>query len=145
MHRIGHGIRSVAAGLGLAVTASGATAADPQMQAGKWDYTIKTEIPGMPMAMPPMRFQQCLTAEDVREGAVAQDPGSDMDCKISNLQQDAGRMRYDMTCTGDETVTSRADFKVSPTTLAGTVATTIDGQTVTQRFDARRSGDCTGK
>lgn len=41
------------------------TVAAPDMKEGLWDITVRMEMPGMPMAMPPTRHQQCIRKENM--------------------------------------------------------------------------------
>ena len=50
----------------------------PDMQEGEWEITSKTEMPGMPMEMPPMKHIQCLTKEDF----VPQSSQPGQECKV---------------------------------------------------------------
>jgi len=52
----------------LLVLTPALAAASPAMQPGLYDIAMQMEMKGMPMQMPPMKFQQCLTAKDIDEG-----------------------------------------------------------------------------
>ena len=53
-----------------------ARAAHSPQKPGKWKVTMEMEMTGMPMKMPPMSFEICLTEEDLKDPskAVPNDP-----------------------------------------------------------------------
>jgi len=65
----------------------------PNMKAGLWEITIKTEMQGM--TMPPMKHTQCLTKEDfVPQGP--QQPGQE--CKITDVKVDGNTVNWVLEC-----------------------------------------------
>jgi hypothetical protein len=126
----------------LVVSGSVLAGASP-MQPGQWDYSIKTEMPGVPFPMPPISYSHCLTADDVSKGSVASDPNQKGDCKTQNLKQAGSRISYDFVCTGEHPVKGHYEFDVTATTLAGTGSMDLGGgQQMTQKLSAKRKGDC---
>ena len=66
----------------------------PNMKAGLWEITVKTEMPGM--EMPPMKHTQCLTKKDfVPQGP--QQPGQE--CKITDVKVDGDTVTWTLKCT----------------------------------------------
>lgn len=131
--------------MSAALMATGLASAQGQMQPGQWEYKMKMEMPGMPFAMPPQSFAQCLTAKDVEQGSIARSPDQDGKCEIKNLKQDGSKVSYDMVCKGDHPMKAHADFAVTATTLAGVTTVDMQGQSMKQTFDAKRVGDCAKK
>ena len=65
----------------------------PNMKAGLWEITVKTEMPGM--EMPPMKHTQCLTKKDfVPQGP--QQPGQE--CKIIDVKVDGNTVTWTIEC-----------------------------------------------
>lgn len=136
-------MRRIMWSLVLGCVAGAAAAADGNaMQPGQWEYKVKMEMPGMPMAMPAQTFSQCLTQKDVESGAVAQDSKQKSDCEVKNLKQSGGSVSYDIVCKGKQPMTGHADFTVSANTLVGAMTMDMDGQAMKQNFSAKRLGDC---
>jgi hypothetical protein len=127
-----------AAGLILA-TAAATAAEDPSTQPGLWDYTVKMEIPGMPVALPPQTFQQCVTQADVDSGKQYRS-GSDQDCEVRNIKESADRITFDLAC--KDGTTGKSDFRYTASTLSGKTVMTREGQDVTLNMTAKRAGDC---
>ena len=69
----------------------------PDMQEGEWKITTKTEMPGMPMPMPPVTHTQCLTNDDLIPQSNQQGGG---DCRISDIEVDGNTVSWTMHCTG---------------------------------------------
>src|SRR2546427_370880 len=73
----------------------------PGVKPGEWSYSMKTEMPGMPFAMPAMTFKHCVTQEDADKGdAYRNSKEQQGDCKTENLKQGKGSASYDVVCTG---------------------------------------------
>jgi hypothetical protein len=65
----------------------------PNMNAGLWEITIKTEMPGMEMA--PIKHTQCLTEKDfVPQGP--QQPGQE--CEITDVKVDGDTVTWVLEC-----------------------------------------------
>lgn len=66
----------------------------PNMKAGLWEITVKTEMPGM--EMPPMKRTQCLTKKDfVPQGP--QQPGQE--CTVTDVKVDGNTVTWSLECT----------------------------------------------
>ena len=134
-----------------AVPAMAGGAAD--MKPGLWEVVIKMEVPGMPMAMPPMTTKQCLTAEQIakREDKLVHPASRDPSekCELKSHERRGNTMTMTMSCTasqGTSQVKGRMIFD-SPTAYHGEFdvqAAVEDGRTMhmTQHFEGKRTGDC---
>jgi len=129
------------AAVAAALLATSVNAAGAGAQPGMWEYSIKTEMPGMPFAMPAVTTQQCLKPEDAKQGAIYKEEKSE--CKLENLKQAGNKTSYDVVCTGDHPTKAHYDFTVSAAAMEG--KGTMDmggGQSMTQNFTGKRVGDC---
>ena len=111
----------------------------------QYDLTIRMEIPGMPMAMPPMSQRLC-----VRKGANDSDYVPQREnCRISDAVRAGSRLTFKMTCTGTDAMSGTGDFVFSATGYDGQMRLRgkMDGQdmNMTQHIAARRSGACTAR
>ena len=129
--------------LGAVGMLSAAALAADGMQPGMWEYSMKMEMPGMPFAMPPQVFQRCMTQKDVDKGDYASNPREKSPCEISNMKRSAGKVAYDVACTGEHAMTGHYDFTITPTSMSGVGTMNMEGgQTMKQNMSARRVGDC---
>ncbi len=130
------------AGLGLA----GQAQAETDMQPGLWEVTMQLEIPGMPIAMPPIQQTLCLTQQDVESGtkAIPEDnPGSPAHCKPENFSRSGNTATWSLKCdnmAGTGTMTFSSDSYSG----SSDISLTMDGQPqqMKQTFSGRRLGDC---
>ena len=126
------------AALGVATLAQ----AGGTMKPGMWSYTGKMDAPGMPMQMPPMSYQHCLTQDDIDHHKQYKSD-RDKDCEISNMKQDGGHVSFDMTCKNG--TTSHADYQFGEDSMNGKTVTHMAGKhpmDMTMNMSAKRTGDC---
>ena len=129
--------------LGLVALSTAVLAGDARMQPGMWEYTMKMEMAGMPIAMPPQTFQRCMTQQDVDKGDYASNPREKSKCEIKNMKRDAGKVSYDVACTGEHEVTGHYEFALAPNSISGGGTMNVGGgQTMKQTMSAKRLGDC---
>jgi hypothetical protein len=111
---------------------------------GLWEINAQATIGGQPATAAPMVMRQCIT------GQTAQDLMSQLTggggCQISDYQQDGSRARWNLTCTGQVSVSGKGEVLMRSDGFSGTldVVVGMSGQSVpmTQTFDARWVGDC---
>jgi len=129
--------------LGLLALSTAALAGDAKMQPGMWEYTMKMEVPGMPMAMPPITFQRCMTQQDVDEGDYSSNPRDKAKCELRSMKREPGKVSYDVACTGERKMTGHYEFTLGAASMTGGGTMTMDGgQVMKQDFSAKRLGDC---
>ena len=129
-------------GVLLVLATIGAVQAASDMKPGLWEYQVKMEIPGMPVAMPAATYKHCLTQSDVDKGQLSQNPRQDSKCETKNLSRDGGKISYDIVCSGDASMTGHYDFLISESEMHGSGNISTNGQTMKNTMNAKRIGDC---
>jgi hypothetical protein len=112
----------------------------PNMQEGLWEITIKMEMPGMPMNMPPMIHTQCITNENmVPRGSPQQAEG----CKITKTKVEGDTVTWTMECDSPEgKARSTGKIIYSGDTFKGTIKMTMQGMKMIQHLSGQRIGNC---
>lgn len=108
---------------------------------GKWQLTIETNMPNMPMKMQPMTFTHCVTKEQAESNEPPKSPRESSDCKISDMKQDGNTMTWKMSCpkqkiTGEGTATYSGDSFVMNTKI------NMDGNEMSQKMTGKLLGPC---
>ena len=111
------------------------------MKAGKWSMTIKTEMPGMPMQMPPTTIETCVTPEQAEH---PEPPKQRSDCKISDYKIEGNTVTWKMSCpkqnsTGEGTMTYAGD------SYTGEMHLHIGEHEMSAKYTGKRIGDCDSK
>lgn len=119
--------------------------ADVNMDDGMWEITMKMEMPGMPMEMPPITSTQCLTKKD----NVPQQQGKGVDCKMISHKIEGNTVSWVITCRMKEggTAESTGTITYSGKSFKGTMKTVMnepgaEKMEVTQHMSGKRIGDC---
>jgi hypothetical protein len=112
----------------------------PNMQEGLWEITIKMEMPGMPMSMPPMTYTQCITNENmVPSGS----PQQAEECKITNTKVEGNTVTWVMECDSPEgKARSTGKITYSGDTFKGTIKMKMQDMETIQYLSGKRIGDC---
>lgn len=141
------GLKAVAM-LAIAVGSLGglpAHAAGPNMQPGLWEVTTKTEMPGMPMAMPPQTFKHCYRPEDVADSkkTVPMDKG----CTLDQLTMSGNTASWKVSCKMDgQPMTGQGTITYSGQSYAGTsqMSGNMHGMAMKMNlsYSGRRIGEC---
>lgn len=128
---------------GLALSSAGAAA--PSMKPGLWEITMKMEGAGMPASIPPTKIQHCYRAEDLKDLRNTV-PEKNPNCKVSNWKESGHTVTWNMACTGEHAMTGSGSITYSGDSYTGTnkMTMTHGGQkmTMTQKYSAKRVGDC---
>jgi hypothetical protein len=131
-------------GLALAWTVLAQTASP--MREGNWEVSVKMEMPGMPMEMPPMKMTQCVTREQLKDPQSALPKGfedGDSDCKISDYKLSGSSASWRMTCTKPHAMTGTGEIAYAgDSSYKGKIAMDMNGAKMNMAFDAKRLGDC---
>ena len=121
-----------------------AGAAEHPGKPGKWSISTQMEMPGLPIKMPPIKYEMCLTEEDMKDPqkSVPNDPKSD--CKVGNYKLDGNTMSWTFECPkqktkGEGTVTYTDDHE----SYTGTMHMKAGEQEMSAKYSAKWLGACT--
>jgi hypothetical protein len=111
------------------------------VQAGLWEITATTELPGVALALPPVSQTECLSQKDVEADPVpALDKGA---CRASDIKRSGGRVTWKLVCEGAQAGTGRGEIVYeSPTSYRGWMTLDTGGTSVKVAIRARRIGAC---
>ena len=115
---------------------------------GRWEVTTTMEMPNMPMKMPPMKAEQCITKAMADDPAMAlpkaEGPrGGAGDCKVSDYKLAGNKVTWSMACTGKQAMTGTGEIVYGTNTYDGTMKMKLDMGEMTMKYSAKRLGDCT--
>lgn len=119
-------------------------AASPNMQEGKWELTMAMQVEGVPFPMPPIKYTQCFTKEDVKDGNKTLPTGSDKkkdNCKVEDVKASSNSTTWKMVCKDGTTGSGQITYKGSSYTSTMTLVAKNGGKTV-NNIKAKRLGDC---
>lgn len=128
----------------LLITPISFVGADPDIQEGRWEITTKTEMPGMPVTIPPIKHTQCLTKNDL----VPQKPEKGQECKITQTKIDGNTVTWVIQCSTQKSVmkgTGKITYKGG--SLDGIINMTLNDpnqgkMNMINHISGRRIGDC---
>lgn len=109
---------------------------------GKWKVTVQMEMPGMPMKMPAVTSEACVTEQDLAspDKAVPSDPKSK--CTVSDYKVNGNTVTWSMTCP-DEQMTGTGEMTYATDAYTGTMKMKMGEQQMTQKSTGKWMGPCT--
>lgn len=103
----------------------GACSSGPDMKEGKWEITAEVSMKGIPMKMPAMSHEQCLTKEEMipQEGLQ-----TEQNCTISDQKTSGDTVSWNIVCK-DGSMESKSDGTITyhGDTFEGTINMTMSG------------------
>jgi Protein of unknown function (DUF3617) len=140
-------VRTAAAALVLAGSASLLMIAQAPRMDGRWDVTMETEMVGMPGKMPPAQVTECLTKEEAAdpEKALAQRSagrGVGSECKISNYKVAGNKVTWTVKCAGNQQMTGTGERIYGADSYTATTKLDMGGMQMTMKSKGKRVGDC---
>jgi hypothetical protein len=136
-----HRFRTLAAAAALALIATPAAA---QEKGDQWEITVKMEMPGMPMAMPPQTTRVCMPRNAKEEALV---PRKGNDCRMVDNRKVGNTVHYRMECAGKDAITTEGDITYAGDSYSGKMKMTgksgSDTFEINQTFRGRKRGECT--
>lgn len=127
----------------LCVMSFSAAAADVSPQKpGKWQVKMQMEMPGMPVKMPPITVNVCLTEEDLADPqkAVPNDPKSD--CKVSDYEIDGNTVTWSMSCP-KQNMTGEGEITYDGESYDGRMNMKMGEQEMKMKYSGKWMGACT--
>jgi hypothetical protein len=116
-----------------------ANAASP-VKPGKWKVTTQMDMPGMPVKMPPITIETCITKEQA-ENPEKSVPDAGKDCKVGDYKVDGNTVSWSVSCpkqsiSGNGTITYDGD------SYSGSMDMKMGEQAMTAKYSGKRTGDC---
>ena len=124
---------------GLAACSGGG----PDLEEGMWEITTEVNMPGMPMKIPPMVYQQCLTKDDIipKQGPIDQEI-----CSYSSPKTRGNTVSWSVECKspGGKTI-NEGEITYKGTSFEDIITMSMTGSinmSGTNKISGRRVGDC---
>jgi hypothetical protein len=125
----------------LAVSAAAAQTKSPQ-KPGKWQVTMEMEMPGMPMKLPAVTMEHCVTEQDLADPqkAVPADPKSD--CTVGDYKVKDNTVNWSIECPKQK-MKGSGEITYTNDTFAGTMKMKMDQQEMSTKYSGKWLGACT--
>jgi hypothetical protein len=109
---------------------------------GKWQWTMEMEIPGMPVKMPPIKFEHCVTEEDAKkaEGGIPKDK-KQKDCKYGDPEIDGNTIRWTIDCPKQK-MTGKGEITYEDDSMTGRMDMVSNGQEMSAKYSGKYLGSC---
>ena len=108
-----------------------------------WEVTMKMEMPGMPMAMPPQTQRVCIGKGGKDDDYVPKREN----CRMLESKRTGNKLTFKMACTGKDSMTVAGEMTFGTNSYEGRTVMSgkIEGQPMdmTQTYSGKRVGDCT--
>lgn len=127
----------------VAMTAAvGAQAAKSPQKPGKWKVTMEMDMPGMPMKMPAVTSEVCVTEQDLTDPqkSVPKDPKSK--CTVSDYKVKGDTVSWVIDCP-TEKMSGTGEITYSADSYAGTMKMKVGDREMTQQYTGKWVGACT--
>lgn len=109
---------------------------------GKWKYTMKTAIPGVPFPLGAVTQSICLTEEEAKYGVAWVSDNKKGSCRYENWRRSGDVTRYDMTCPDNKDVSGAFEYEASGTSVTGKGVIKSGASEIVQQWQGKRVGDC---
>jgi hypothetical protein len=134
--------------LAVIALAAGLAAQSP-MRPGLWETTMQMQMPNMPIKMPEMKVNSCVTPEQLKDPASTLPRGpqtgraDQTDCKVSDYKQSGNTVTWKMACTKPQQMTSAGEMTYTNDSYTGTMTMSSAQGAMTMQLSGKRLGDCT--
>ena len=118
------------------------SAAENPQKAGKWAVTMQMEIPNMPVKMPPVKTEVCLTEEDLNnpQKSVPNDPKAN--CTIGDHKIDGNTVSWSMDCP-KQNMKGTGRITYTGDSYTGKMDMTVGEQAMSMKYTGKWMGECT--
>ena len=128
----------VAVALGLSVSA---LAQGPRRD-GRWEVKMEMDMPGMPMKMPPITTEICLTEADLADPQKAVPKDTKSDCKVSDYKVTGNTVTWAMECPSQK-MKGTGEATHSGDTYTATMKMETGEQKMSMKYAGKWVGTCT--
>ena len=112
---------------------------------GKWQTTIQTEMPGMPVKMPANTVTTCITKEQAEnaENLIPKAGDKRGGCTFTDVKVDGSTVTWKMTCeksgmSGSGKITYHGD------SYEGSMLMKMQDREISAKYDGKYMGECDG-
>jgi hypothetical protein len=126
----------------LALAVAFAAPALAQEKGNEYEVTVKMEVKGMAMAMPPRTTKVCVAKNGRDESYV---PMKSSDCRITDSKKTGDTLAYRMECTGKDAISGEGEVTYAGDSYTGRmhmVGKGANGFDMTQTYSGRNVGEC---
>ena len=112
----------------------------PNMKPGQWQTTMQTEMTGVPVAIPPIVTEQCLTEKDL----VPKNEQKGQSCKVSSQKVTGNSVEWATECKDSKgkTVTGTGKVTWAGESYEGWTETNTGAMVIKTKLTGKRLGDC---
>jgi len=127
----------------VSVTGSSLFASDGPRRDGKWETTMRMEMPGLPIKLPPVKTVVCVTKEDAENPDKSVPKASnDSSCKVSDYKVEGNTVSWTFKCEGKKGSSGEGSITYEENSYAGEITMDTDRQEMTMKMSGKRLGDC---
>lgn len=118
-----------------------AVAFESPQKPGKWKITMQMEMPGMPVKMPPVSFEHCLTEEDLKDPqkSVPNDPKSQ--CNVGDYKVDGNTVTWTVDCP-KQNMKGEGEITFTDDSYAGAMKMHVGEQEMKTKYSGKWLGEC---
>lgn len=118
-----------------------ADAVNPQ-KPGKWQVKMQMDMPGLPIKLPPVTFDVCLTEEDLKDPqkSVPTDPKAK--CTVSDYKIDGDTVTWNVDCPKQD-MKGQGEITYTDDSYSGTMKMTTGDQEMSTKYSGKWLGTCT--
>jgi Protein of unknown function (DUF3617) len=124
--------------------AAGAVAQAPKspQKPGKWQIKVETDMPGLPMKIPPVTTDVCLTEADLADPQKAVPKDAKSDCKVTDYKVAGNTATWAVDCPSQKMKgTGEATYSGDSYTMVTKMK--MDGQDMSAKYTGKWLGTCT--
>lgn len=127
--------------LALAVPVTAENAPNPQ-KPGKWQVKMQMDMPGLPIKLPPVTFDVCLTEEDLKDPqkSVPTDPKAK--CTVSDYKIDGDTVTWSVDCP-KQNMKGTGEITYTDDSYSGTMKMKTGDQEMSTKYSGKWLGTCT--
>jgi hypothetical protein len=126
------------------ILAAVAVFAQHPMRPGRWEVTMQSQMPNMPVQMPEMKTTQCVTEAQLKDPESAVPTASrNSSCKVSDYKTVGNTVSWKVACSGQQAMTGTGEMTFSGDTYTGLMTTKMSQGEMTIKMNGKRLGDCT--
>jgi hypothetical protein len=127
----------------IALTSS--AEAQTPMRPGRWEVTVQMQMPNMPMQMPPMKNERCVTQAEIDgpdKGLPSGPQANPNACKVSDYKVSANTVTWKVACSGAQPMSGTGEIRFGNDAYDGTMKMMMEQQQMTMKLSGKRLGDC---